>query len=104
MTVVLNEAALRRLLTDPSGPVGDDLRRRAETVEELARSNASGAVIGIRTGDLIGGIQSEVREGEDGLEAVVRTPAEHGGFFYPAFHDQNGRPWLTEALRDGFDA
>lgn len=104
MAVLLNEAALQRLLESEGGPVGDDLRRRAEQVATFATDNASGEVIGIQSGDLHSGIRYEIREGAVGLEAVVRTDAEHRGFFYPAFHDQNGRPWLTSALRDGFDA
>lgn len=104
MTVVLNEAAIQRLLQSPHGPVGDDLIRRAQNVTALATTNAEGAVIGIDTGDLHSGIQYQLLQDADGLEAVIKTDAQHRGFFYPAFHDQNGRPWLTSALRDGFDA
>lgn len=104
MTVVLNEPAIRLLLESEAGPVGRDLRRRAEQVTALASTNASGDLIGIQSGDLHSGIRYEVRQGSGGLEAVIRTDAEHRGFAYPAWHDQNGRPWLTSALRDGFDA
>lgn len=104
MAVLLNEAGLKLLLESEQGPVGQDLRRRAEQVAALASDNASGEIIGIRSGDLHSEIRYELRESGEGLEAVVLTDAEHGGFFYPAFHDQNGRPWLTAALRDGFDA
>lgn len=104
MTVVMNEVALRFLLESPSGPVGRDLRRRSEQVAAQAGQNASGEIIGIETGDLYSGIRFEIRETADGLEGVIGTDAEHRGFNYPAWHDQNGRPWLTNALRDGFDA
>lgn len=103
MTVVLNEAALERLLQSEAGPVGQDLSRRAQNVTAQAEVNASGAIIGIQTGDLHSGVRFEVGQGDDGLQAVVRTDAQHRGFNYPAWHDQNGRPWLTDALRDAFD-
>ena len=103
MTVRLFEPALTLLLDSEAGPVGQDLRRRAENVTADAEVNASGQIIGIETGDLHSGIRFVVESGGDGLQAVVRTDAEHGGFAYPAYWDRNGRPWLTNALRDGFD-
>ena len=103
MTVRLLEPGIQFLLRDPAGPVGEDLRRRAENVAADPEVNASGDIIGIQTGDLHSGIRYVLQQGDDGLEAVVRTDAEHGGFAYPAWWDQNGRPWLTSALRDGFD-
>jgi hypothetical protein len=100
VTVVLNEAALDVLLRSPEGPVARDLDKRALSVAEQARLNASGMVIGVRSGDLREGIQAELIPNP--LAAVVRTPARHRGFAYPAFHDRHGRPWLTEALATGF--
>jgi hypothetical protein len=101
MTVVLNEAALFELLDTPVGAVGLDLRRRAEQVAALARQNSAGPIIGIQSGDLNSGINVQIVE-HPILEARISTPAEHRNFFYPAFWDRNGRPWLTEALRDGY--
>lgn len=97
----VNDAALAVLLRSPSGPVGRDLERRALHVATDARQNASGEIIGIDTGDLIGGIHHDLREDALGLFATVSTPARHRGFAYPTFHDQTGRPWLTRALQTG---
>ena len=106
MTVRLNEAALQLLLESEAGPVGRDIRRRAENVGALAAMNASGDVIGIRSHSLLGGLTVEVESGSDGVRGIVKTDAMsdwHGQpFSYPAYHDQvTGRPWLSEALRDG---
>lgn len=105
MTVVVNDAALAFLLKSPSGPVGLDLERRAARVLSGARENASGAILGIDTGDLLAGLHMDIGEDVEGLFATVSTPAKHpwGGhadFAYPAFHDRTGRPWLTRALAE----
>lgn len=102
MSAVVNDAALSTLLRSTSGPVGQDLALRAFNVSEQARINASGPIIGVRSRDLLSGINSRIDANADGLFAIVSTPAIHRGFFYPAFHDRTGRPWLTNALRDGF--
>lgn len=104
MTVRLNQAALRLFLESEVGPVGRDLRRRAENVVAQADVNASGDIIGIESGALHSGVRYEIREAENGLEAIIGTDANKAGFSYPAWHDQNGRPWLTSALRDAFDS
>ena len=101
MTVTLNEVALKALLESENGPIGRDLRRRAENVTARAEQNASGPIIGIRTGNLHSGIRYEI---QDGPVATIGTDANKRGFFYPAFWDRSGRPWLTEALREGFNA
>jgi len=103
VTVQLNEPALHFFLEEERGPVGRDLQRRAENVTTLAEVNASGSIIGIRSGDLHSGIRFQIGNDGEGLFATVGTDATHRGFAYPAFHDRHGRPWLTEALRDGFD-
>ncbi len=102
MTVAPNDAALATFLRSTNGPVGQDLALRAFNVSEQARINASGPIIGIQTRDLLTGINARIDANADGLFAVVNTPAIHRGFYYPAFHDRTGRPWLTYALRDGF--
>lgn len=102
MTVVVNEAALTSLLRSTNGPVGQDLALRAFNVEEQARINASGSIIGVRSRDLLSGLRASVDSSAAGLFAVIGTDAIHRGFNYPAFHDENGRPWLTNALRDRF--
>jgi hypothetical protein len=99
VTVTLNEAALEALLDSPTGPVGLLIDRKAAEVATIARENASGPIIGIRSGDLIGGLHSTgVQRGLGGLFATVSTQARHRGFAYPTFHDETGRPWLTGAL------
>jgi hypothetical protein len=103
MAVRLNESALRFFLEEERGPIGRDLRRRAENVTTLAEVNASGPVINIQSGDLHSGIRFQIERDREGLFATVGTDARHRGFSYPAFHDRHGRPWLTEALRAGFD-
>lgn len=102
MSVVINDAALTPFLRSTTGPVGQDLALRAFNVAEQARANAAGPVIGIRSRDLIDGIRASIDSSAAGLFAVVGTDAIHRGFNYPAWHDENGRPWLTNALRDRF--
>lgn len=109
MSVDILDANLERFLRSTTGPVGRDLARRAERVAELARANATGLIIGIRSGRLHEGIKARVEEDARGLRAVVSTDARvqragssWNGFSYPAYHDQRDRPWLTNALRDGY--
>ena len=105
--ILLNEVGLRQLLESPLGPVGRDLTRRAEQVTRLATDNASGSVIGIKSGALHSGIHFEIHEEATGLVATIGTPAMSSWrgrpFSYPAYHDQSqNRPWLTKALAEGF--
>lgn len=80
-----------------------DLERRAENVAKRARENASGAIIGVRSDDLRGGIRWTIDRDTYGLYAIVGTNARHRDFSYPAYHDQHGRPWLTKAFVEGWD-
>ncbi len=99
MTVAVNDAVLTAFLRSTNGPVGIDLARRASLVEERARENASGPVLGVRSGDLLAGLHARIDGTPEGPVATVGSPARHRGFAYPAFQDQTGRPWLTDALR-----
>jgi hypothetical protein len=114
--VTLNEAAIARLLNSTTGPVGRDIARRADNVGTLASQNAAGPVIGIESGRLLAGIKVRVEGTAEGVRAVVSTDAtaydasgaqrlwNGAPFSYPAYHDQfTGRPWLTQALRDGIN-
>lgn len=65
--VTLNQAALNFLLENPAGPVGQDLRRRAENVTVLLRDGAT-TILEAMPPDLI---QYQIRSGDAGLEAVV---------------------------------
>ena len=107
MSVILNEAGLDFFLRSESGPVGREVRDRAERILERASANASGSILGIDTGDLLAGLRSEARPTPDGIAYVVGTDAKHGGFNYPAYWDtfigQTGRkPWLTRAVEEVF--
>jgi hypothetical protein len=114
MTVVVNEAAIGALLNSTTGPVGIHIANEASKVAELAQQNASGPVIGIESYRLVNGISTRMEGTVEGVRAIVGTDAvaydSQGGvrmyngapFSYPAFHDQNGRPWLTQALIEVF--
>jgi hypothetical protein len=114
MSFKINEAALGRLLNSTTGPVGRHIASEADRVASQAAQNASGEVIGIETGALLRGIRTQMIGTPEGVRAVVSTDAvardsrglvrlwQGAPFSYPAFHDRNGRPWLTEALREVF--
>ena len=68
MDVRLNDAALRHLLDDEHGPVGQHLRRVAERVAEQARQNAP-----VDSGRLRDSITVEVGSDAQGLRAQVRA-------------------------------
>lgn len=79
------------------------MQPRAEAVVRQAEVNASGDIIGIDSGALHSGIRYELRQGEEGMEAVIGTDANKDGFSYPAWHNTFGeRPWLTNALQTFF--
>jgi len=100
MSVRLNEAGLQRFFNSTVGPVGRILADRADRVRERAAQNASGEMLEIDSGDLLRGLRVQLERDADSLVAKVSTSAMHRGFNYPAYWDQNGRPWLTSALRD----
>ncbi len=101
MAVALNEAAIAILLNSPDGPVGIDLRRRAQRVEDRARANASGPIISEQLGELLGALHSGVREDERGLVGFVESDVVHRGWSYPRIVTRkNGKPggWLSDAV------
>ena len=102
MAVKLNETALSVLLDSQAGPVGREIQRRAADVEQIALQNASGGILQIRSSDLISNLTTTVFTDTRGTVAKVGSSAEHRGFRYPGFLDENGFPWLTEALADVF--
>lgn len=113
-TFRLDNAGIDRFFTAANGPVVRDLRRRGENVQALARAYASGPILGIKTHRLLDflGPPNVVLGPPEELRVEIGTTANKAGFSYPAFHDIAGtgtehggkRPWLTTALRDGFDA
>lgn len=80
-----------------------DLERRAANVAAAARVNAGGNIIGVETGDLHNGIRYTIDRDSVGLYAIIGTNARHRDFSYPAYHNNNGRPWLTKALAEAWD-
>lgn len=92
-TFTWNRQELDRILTSPTGPVGQDLARRAVNVESQAKLNASGRPgPRVRTGRLRSSITWELRQEPTGLVARIGTnvhyalPLEQGlrnGVRYP---------------------
>jgi hypothetical protein len=56
----------------------------------------------VASSDLISNLRTTVFVDTRGTVAKVGSDAEHRGFRYPGFLDENGFPWLTEALADVF--
>lgn len=87
------------LIDSLNGPVGKQMARAGLEIAELARENASGPIIGMRSHDLVDGIRVLAGIDSRGVFVSVGSSAVHRGFAYPGYHDQHGRPWL----RDAFD-
>jgi hypothetical protein len=114
MTVVVNQAVMAFLLDSETGPVGREVTRRAELTTQRASENATGEVIGILSGRLQTSIRFQTQSTPEGARAVVGSdavaynsdgsvrPYNGAPFSYPRYWDQNGRPWLTQALREVF--
>lgn len=99
--VVLNEGAIRFLLTSPAGPVAKDLLRRAVRVESQAKRNASGRPgPRVRTGRLRASISHRlVAGGRYGIYAQVGTNVEYGGFVEYGTDRAPAYPYLRPALK-----
>jgi hypothetical protein len=67
MSVTLFEPSLRFLLEDQDGPVGIDLRRRAEIITRLVEQNAQHIIIQMPDG-IVG---YEISNGDLGLQAEI---------------------------------
>jgi hypothetical protein len=115
VTVTINETGIQAFFNSTVGPWGRHLALLSDMVLEKANINASGPVIGIETGRLVGGLRVQLEGTAEGAQAIVGTDAvaydAAGGvrtyrgrpFSYPAYHDQNtGRPWMSNALREVF--
>lgn len=100
MKITVNDVILTPALTSTFGPVGTRLREIAAEIEDKAAANASGPILGIRSGDLLSHLDTRIESDAEGLYAIVESTAIHRDFGYPAFHDTHGRPWLTEAIED----
>lgn len=106
VTVVLNNVAIQRFFQQV---VLENMRRRGDRVEAIARANASGVVLNTKTNRLVDRMQTVAVLGAEPY-VKVGTTATTDGFSYPAYWDQNPqrlrrgteKRWLTDALRDGF--
>lgn len=67
MSVTLNEAALRYMLEDPTGPVGLDLQHRAEAVTDIARENAQNIIKQLPAT----AVDYQIVNQNDGLAAII---------------------------------
>lgn len=110
-TLVWNEAALKRLLESPQGPVARDLAVRAIRVQNQAKINATGAQVEgahnpggrgprVRTGRLRSSISHRVQQTPGGtLRADIGTNVSYGRYLELGLLP-NGRryPFLAPAL------
>lgn len=69
MAIRLNEAALRFLLEDEGGPVGIDLKRRAENITAIYRQNVMNIVPAF--GEHGGDVDYAIEAVDEGLRAVI---------------------------------
>jgi hypothetical protein len=69
VSVRLNEAALHFLLEDEAGPVGIDLRRRAQNIAVIYRQNVMNIVPAF--GEHGGDVDFAIEDSDDGLRAVI---------------------------------
>lgn len=115
MDFVFHETALRRLLNEPTGPVGQHIARKGQRVGQRARINASDRPgPRIRTGDLVQETSTRPLEFVDGeLQSAIGSTARHGGVAYPTLQERGGTtptgayyryPWLEPALATEFGA
>lgn len=75
-SLVLNEAALKFLLEDPDGPVGQDLRRRSENITIIYHENVARYLpTFVEQG---GRIDYEIVSDDDGLRSFIGINPGHG--------------------------
>ena len=108
--IVEHPAALKRLLTGPSGGIARDLTRRAIRVQNAAKVNATGRQVPgannpegrgprVDTGRLRSSITHEIRVGADGqLEARIGTNVEYGLYLETGLRNGATYPFLRPAL------
>jgi hypothetical protein len=98
-SLVFNEAALNFLLENPAGPVGQDLRRRAERITQLVRDNATKVLEQLPPET----IQYEIVSGDDGLEAIIGVEGTGRWSSYLAAKEERERVIFAPALAQGLD-
>lgn len=92
--VSLDHAAIERLFTSESGPVGRDLTRRTIKVESAAKR-----LCPVDTGRLRSSISHEMTADGKGLVGFVGTNVEYAIFQELGTRFQRGTPFLRPALR-----
>lgn len=99
MSVTLFEPGIKALFH--GAQVQRFVEDAARDVEAQARVNASGPILGIRSGDLLGDLDYQMHFDAETIYATVGSDATHGSpsFAYPGYHDETGRPWLFSALQ-----
>ena len=97
--LVFNEAALHFLLEDEDGPVGRDLRRRAEKITDLVRANATKILEQMDPGV----VQFEISSGDDGLQAVIGVEGTGRWSTYLAAKEEREAVIFAPALAAGLD-
>ena len=70
MSVTLNEVGIRALFANPEGPVGRMIQERALAVQLAAQQNVED-IMHRNPATVFNAIGVSLREGEDGIEAVV---------------------------------
>lgn len=104
MSVILNEAGIQRLFSNPEGPVGREIERLAQRVEAAAELNAR--FIMHRNPALIDGmIRYRLEEGASGIQAVVGVVPSGKVSEYldeKAAAPKEGEGWMKLALREVF--
>jgi predicted esterase YcpF (UPF0227 family) len=99
VSLVFNQAALDFLLENPAGPVGQDLRRRAEAITQLVRDNAT-KVLEQLPPEVV---QYEIVSGDDGLAAVIGVQGIGRWSTYLAAKEQREAVIFAPALAQGLD-
>lgn len=97
-SLVFDPAALDFLLQNPDGPVGQDLRFRAENITRISEQQAGEIVHRGFQGQRIVGY--EIRNGDEGLEAVIGVDGGRIGDYLIAKDVREGRPF-TQATQAG---
>jgi hypothetical protein len=99
MSVTLFEPALRFLLEDQDGPVGIDLRRRAEIITRLAEANVQHIITTAPDG-IVG---YEISNGELGLQAEIGVVGEGRWSSYLASKELREGVVFRPALAQGLE-
>lgn len=95
--LTFNEAALNFLLENPAGPVGLDLRHRAENITDLVRANATKILEEMDPGV----IDFEIVNGDDGLAAIIGVRGAGRWSTYLAAKEQREAVVFAPALAQG---